>query len=292
MTPAALAALAAAAFAGGAVNAVAGGGTLIAFPAALAVGLSPLTANATNAVAMAPAALASAWAYRREVREEVGLVRVLALPALLGGAAGSVLLLSTPPGLFARIVPGFVLAATMLLLVQNLRTPPRAEDAPPASPRARMIVSALTFLVSVYGGYFGAGMGLLMLATFGLLGPGDTHRRNGLRSVLGALVNGVAAVFFVASGSVDAPAALVMAVSASLGGWGGAWVLRRVPARAVRWIIVALGAVLTVVLATRLFAVREGGAEQRFAEPLVALGVEMDAVLPREIGTQSIGVAA
>jgi hypothetical protein len=244
--------LAVAAFAGGAVNAVAGGGTLIAFPAAVAVGLSPLTANATNAVAMAPAALASAWAYRREVRYESALVRWLAAPALLGGAAGSVLLLSTPAGLFARIVPAFVLAATVLLLVQNLRTPPRAEDAPPASPRARVVVAVLTFGVSIYGGYFGAGMGLLMLATFGLLGPGDTHRRNGLRSVLGALVNGVAAIFFVGSGAVDGRAAAIMAVFASLGGWGGAYLLRRVSPRVVRWIIVALGAGLTVALALRL----------------------------------------
>lgn len=254
MTPTRAAILALAAFAGGAVNAVAGGGTLITFPVAMAAGLSPVVANATNAVAMSPAALAAAWAYRREIGKEGPLLRLLALPALFGGLVGSVLLLSTPATVFDAIVPLFVLVGAALLLVQNLRREP-SESAPASSGPARLaVVAALTFAVSVYGGYFGAGMGLLMLATFGLLGRGDIHARNGLRSALGAIVNGVAAVFFLARGAVDAPAALIMAVSASLGGFVGASLLRRVPARVVRAVIVVLGVLVAAVLAFRRWA--------------------------------------
>lgn len=251
MTPGATLLLALAAFTGGVINSVAGGGTLVSFPAAIAAGLPPIVANATNAVAMTPASLASAWAYRRELASERSRLALLAAPSLLGGALGSLLLLSTPAAVFDAVVPALVLGATTLLFVQNLRSP--AEPTPGAAPttRTRAFVVVVQLLVSIYGGYFGAGMGILMLAAFGLLAIEGIHRMNALKSVLGALINGTATVLFLASGSVDLRAAAVMALSATIGGFVGAAIARRVPARVVRWVVVAIGVVLTALLARK-----------------------------------------
>src|SRR4051812_24386788 len=153
----------------GAINSVAGGGTLISFPAAIAGGLSPLIANATNAVALTPGGLASGYGYRREIQQDRAILRLFLPPAALGGAAGALLLLSTPQKLFDAIVPLLILFTTLLLFVQNLR---RSADAPVDAqapwhvPQRRWTAMILQFLVGVYGGYFGAGMGIMMLAVF------------------------------------------------------------------------------------------------------------------------------
>ncbi|AUX21306.1 membrane protein [Sorangium cellulosum] len=246
--------LAGAAAVAGVINAVAGGGTLVSFPAAIAAGLPPLAANATNAVALTPASLASAWAYRRELARDHRVLRVLLLPSLLGGLAGSALLLVTPQRVFDAAVPALVLVATLLLFWQNLR-PPRPSAGASASddfalPSRPGVVFLLQLLVSIYGGYFGAGIGIMMLALLSsFAGGADIHRLNAIKTVLAGLINGVAAVAFLFAGAVDPVATPIMMGAAMLGSFAGAVVARRIEPRKVRWFVVALGLVLTAKLA-------------------------------------------
>ena len=254
MTPTAALILAVSSLAAGVVNAVAGGGSLISFPAAMAFGLSPVAANATNCVALTPGSFASAFAYRRELSRDRPVLAVLILPAVAGGLLGSLLFLHTPQAVFDTIVPFLVLFATLLLLFQNLR--PRAPgasapDGPWVLPESTRLAVALQFLVGLYGGYFGAGMGIMMLAILDRLGGADIHRMNGIKSVLAAAINGIAAVAFVIAGKVDYGAALIMAAGAILGGAIGASAARRVKPVYVRWGVVAIGVGLSGVLAWR-----------------------------------------
>ena len=240
--------------AAGVVNAIAGGGSLISFPAAVAFGLSPLVANATNAVALTPGSIASAFAYRRELSRDRAALRVLLPPAFLGGLVGSILLLVTPQAVFDTIVPFLVLFATGLLLRQNLRRRPAAEAGPGGGwvlPSNTGVAVALQFFVGVYGGYFGAGMGIMMLAILERLGGVDIHGMNGIKSVLAAAINAIAAVAFVIAHAVDYRVALIMAVGAVLGGALGASGARRVKPVYVRWGVVAIGFGLSAVLAWR-----------------------------------------
>lgn len=237
----------------GVINAVAGGGTLVSFPAAIAAGLSPLSANATNAVALTPASLASAWAYRRELARDYRVLGVLFLPSLLGGIVGSALLLVTPQRVFDAAVPGLVLVATLLLLWQNLRpAKPSAKDGAAedfALPSRPWLVFLLQFLVSVYGGYFGAGIGIMMLALLSsFAGNVDIHRMNAIKTVLASLINGVAAIAFLFAGAVDPVATPIMMAAAVVGSLAGALVARRIEPRKVRWFVVVLGLVLTAKL--------------------------------------------
>jgi uncharacterized membrane protein YfcA len=231
---------------------VAGGGSLISFPAAVAFGLSPLVANATNAVALTPGSVASAFGYRRELSGDRAALRVLLPPAFAGGLAGSILLLCTPQSVFDTIVPLLVLFATVLLVLQNLR--PRASAAEGAGwvlPKSTRAAVALQFLVGVYGGYFGAGMGIMMLAILDFLGGVDIHRMNGVKSLLAAGINAMAAVAFVLARAVDYRVALIMAAGAVAGGVLGASTARRVKPSVVRWSVVAIGVALSVYLARR-----------------------------------------
>lgn len=253
MTLTQAASLTLAAVAAGAVNSIAGGGTLLSFPAAVACGLPPLVANATNAVAVTPGAVAAAYGYRRELARDRAALRVLVPPALAGGLVGSVLLLVTPASLFDAIVPLLVFFATALLFAQNVRRgPATAHDGTPwILPRSTAVAVSLQLLVGMYGGYFGAGMGIMTLAILDRLGGVDIHGMNGVKSVLGAAVNAIAAAAFVAAGKVDYQAAAIMAVGAVVGGLLGAAGARRVKPSIVRWLVVAIGVVLTATLAWR-----------------------------------------
>jgi uncharacterized protein len=229
-----------AAAAGGAVNAVAGGGTLLTFPAIVGLGLTPLVANATSTVALWPAALGSMWGYRRELVGARRWVVGFAAPSLAGGAVGAGLLLYTSPDTFARIVPFLVLGATALFLVQGRltrrRPPPRD---PVDGPRWSFVVAQ--FFIAVYGGYFGAGMGILMLAVLGFMGLTNIHRMNGLKNWGGLCINGVAVAMFALGGIVNWPVALTMAAGGVLGGYAGSRLAQRVGQRGVRHAIVAVG---------------------------------------------------
>ena len=243
-----------AAAAAGAVNAIAGGGTLLTFPAIVGLGVTPLVANATSTVALWPGSLGSMWGYRHELTGARRWVISFTAPSLAGGAVGAWLLLHTPPAAFDRIVPFLVLGATVLFLVQGPLLRVLRPDAPEASPRWSFL--AAQFLVAVYGGYFGAGIGILMLAVLGFMGLTNIHRMNGLKNWGALCINAVAVVMFAAGGIVHWPIALTMAVGGMLGGYAGSRLAQRVGHRGVRHAIVAIGLAAFVWLLLR----RPGGA--------------------------------
>jgi hypothetical protein len=232
---------------GGAINSIAGGGTLLTFPAIVALGISPLVANATSTVALWPAALGSMWGYRDELVGARWWVRHFTLPSLLGGGLGAWLLLHTSAHSFEQIVPFLVLAATGLFMAQGpvmkrLRAthPPVAEGEDP--PPAHLLPFYLyQFGVGVYGGYFGAGIGILMLALLGFLGFANIHRMNGLKNWGGLCINAVAALMFMSSDLVNWPVAIAMAVGGLVGGYSGSRMAQRVGQQQVRRAIVVIG---------------------------------------------------
>ena len=244
--PGRLAIAAAAALVAGVVNSVAGGGTLLTFPSLIAAGLTPLGANATSTVALLPASLTSMLGYREELRGARRWATALALPSLLGGGLGALLLLHTPGAVFNRVVPWLVLGATLLFLVQRplLRRVRGAPD--PAAPEdagAHLGAAVLAgqVVVGIYGGYFGAGVGILMLAALGFMGFTNIHRMNGLKNWGGFCMNLVAAGIFVFSGLIDWPVAAVMAVASMGGGYLGSRLAQRIPQGAVRAFVAVVG---------------------------------------------------
>jgi uncharacterized membrane protein YfcA len=240
----------------GAVNSIAGGGTLLSFPAAMAWGLPSTVANATNAVAMMPGSLASAWAYRREIAASARLVRLLALPAVVGGVAGAILLHATPVHVFDAIVPWLVLGATLVLLFQRRvggarpSTPPSAAS----SHRRELVAVGCQFAVGVYGGFFGAAMGIITLAFLSLVMAEDIHHRNALKNLLAALINGVASIYFLWARLVSGRAAVIMIAGAVLGGFVGGHLARRTPAKVVRTLVIAIGLALSALLGYRAWS--------------------------------------
>jgi uncharacterized membrane protein YfcA len=237
--------LGASALGAGVVNAVAGGGTLLTFPALLfALGPeSSRAANITSTLALVPGSLAGAWGYRRELRETGPWMRLLFWPSLLGGVVGSLLLILLPGGWFQVVVPWLLLLAALLFMVQpalTRRLKHKGDGSPPSGGLLVLLV-LFQFLVAVYGGYFGAGIGVLMLASLGLMGMGDIHRMNAVKSALAACLNGVSVVVFAFSGEVHWLYAAVMAVAAVLGGYLGAHFGRRLPSGLVRWTVILIG---------------------------------------------------
>ncbi|MCX6596579.1 MAG: sulfite exporter TauE/SafE family protein [Acidobacteria bacterium] len=232
----------AAAFAAGVINSVAGGGTLVTFPALVWLGVPSIVANATNAVSMTPGSMASAWGYRRELGSSKRML-VLMAPSLAGGICGALLLKLTPPGVFDLLVPFLILFATLLFMAQQQVQRILKTQAALDHSSSSWLVGAVTFqfFVALYGGYFGAGMGILMLAALSIIGLTDIHQMNGWKNVFGTCINGIAAVYFIASGMVSWPYAIVMTVGAIAGGAGGAGLARRLGRDAVRRIVIVVG---------------------------------------------------
>ena len=244
----------AAALGAGVINAIAGGGTLLTFPSLIAAGLTPLAANATSTVALLPASLSAMLGYRSELTGARRWAVALAIPSLVGGVLGAVLLLRTSDETFERVVPWLVFGATALFFAQRpLRhwmdaahthaTP--GERPPTVAPLAAQLS------VAVYGGYFGAGIGILMLAVLGFMGFSNIHRMNGLKNWGGFCINIVAALIFAASGVVDWPVAATMAIGSITGGYLGARGAQRLPQGAVRALVVVVGMVSGFWLLTR-----------------------------------------
>ena len=212
----------------GLINSVAGGGTLLSFPTLVWLGRDPIVANVTNAVALWPGSLASMIGFRRELRGGRRLLLLLAAPSVLGALAGAILLLHTPSRTFAMIVPYLVLFATLLFaaqgpIVRYLRHRPHWRSAADESARTWSVGAVVfQFFVALYGGYFGAGIGIVMLAALGLLGLTDIHHMNGLKNALALCINAVAAVYFALWGDVAWSDALLMAAGAIVGGYAGA----------------------------------------------------------------------
>jgi uncharacterized membrane protein YfcA len=237
----------------GMVNAVAGGGTLLSFPVLLWAGRDPIMANATNALALWPGALAGAVGFRRELAKAPRLLGLLLPPALAGGLIGSWLLLRTGSRVFSTVVPYLVAAATLLLALQRpLRRLVRAPEGGGAHEGRRAVgLVAGQLIVSIYGGYFGAGMGILMLAALGLYGIIDIHERNGLKNVLSAVINGIAGVYFAVSGAIAWADALVLGLGAVVGGYAGAAVGRKLKREVAELVVVAIGVAMTIALFVR-----------------------------------------
>jgi uncharacterized membrane protein YfcA len=255
MTPAGILALAAAAFGAGVMNAMAGGGTILTYPTLVFLGLPAITANATSCVALLPGGAASLFGYRREVREHRRWLRTLFLPSLLGGAIGSVLLLRTPEKTFALLAPILILFATVLFMLQGAvarkasRESPTEELDPSAIPAGRWATAVLLQLgVAIYGGYFGAGIGILMLALLGFLGLANIHAANGIKNVFNLCINAVAAGYFILRDAVAWPEALVVVIGATLGGYGGAHFARRIGKERARAAVVVIGLLVTAIL--------------------------------------------
>jgi uncharacterized membrane protein YfcA len=239
----------AAGIAAGAINSIAGGGTLVSFPALLWIGRDPIMANATNTVAIWPGSLAGAYGFRRELSTVRGWLLLLIVPSLLGGALGSWLLLRTPSSVFEKLVPFLILGATLLLAAQEAITrhllPPTAHRQPPT----RILgIFIFQLLVATYGGYFGAGMGILMLAALGLIGLTDLHQMNGLKNVLAVAINGIAAIYFAFAKAVVWNDVFVMMAGTIIGGYLGARIARRLGRKFVRAAVVVIGLVMSVVL--------------------------------------------
>jgi uncharacterized protein len=247
----ALTLIAAAAFVAGVINSMAGGGTLISFPTMVWLGRPPIAANATNAVALWPGSLSAMFGYRDDMRRVRRWLFLLMIPSVVGGALGAILLLHTSEKTFSRIVPFLILGATLLLAAQELisrklNLVAKAHE----KPSAGWVVFVFTFqlLVGLYGGYFGAGMGILMLAALGLIGLTDLHEMNGLKNLLAVGINGVAAIYFTISGAVLWADAIVMALAAIAGGFAGAKLAKRLGRRFVRGAVVFIGLTMTVAL--------------------------------------------
>ena len=250
--------------AAGAVNSVAGGGTLLSFPILLWLGRDPIVANVSNAVALCPGSLASAFAFRRELGAAPRLLAALLPASIVGAMFGAWLLLATPQRWFAHLVPGLILLATLLLafkrpllagfsaaFARDAGPGPGAAAPPERRPLAGLAIGQL--FVAIYGGYFGAAMGIMMLASLALAGVDDIHQRNGLKNATSAVINLVAGLFFAWRGAVDWSDAACLGAGAILGGYVGGALGRKLPARVAEGLVVAIGlaAALTQVLRRR-----------------------------------------
>jgi len=233
--------ISASALAAGAVNSIAGGGTLLTFPSLLTL-LTPVAANATSTMALLPGSLSAGYGYRAELRKARHHLLLLWPPSLVGGIIGSTLLIRMPERVFAGAIPWLLITASTLLLLQRplLRY---FGTHPHAQPHARTRAAVLLFqlLVGIYGGYFGAGIGILMLSSLAFLGIPDIHEMNAVKNILAATMNGISAVIFALAGVVVWKYAAIMAVAAILGGYAGARTARRLNREVVRLIVVAIG---------------------------------------------------
>lgn len=254
----------------GALNSVAGGGSLISFPTLLFAGVPAIPANATNAMAVWPGSMASIPPYRKDLSHERRELLIFSLVSVVGGVLGAIVLLKTPPRLFEQLIPWLLLFATLIFafggqitrLVRGQRATLAADTADPAdagkdaadtddappSRRALAGVSVIQFAIALYGGFFGGGMGIMMLAGYALLGMRRIHTMNALKVAMASIINGVAVIAFAIAGKIYWAQALVMVVGAVIGGYGGATLAHYVPPRYVRWFAIAVGVVASAYL--------------------------------------------
>ncbi|MEU3078472.1 sulfite exporter TauE/SafE family protein [Streptomyces laurentii] len=233
--------------AAGAMNTVVGSGTLITFPVLLATGLPPITANVSNALGLVPGSISGAIGYRSELKGQTARVLRLGVAALLGGLVGAILLLALPSDAFDAIVPVLIGIALVLVLLQpriGAAVQRRREaNGTEAHPHGGAALLVGFFLASIYGGYFGAAQGVLYISLMGLLLNDTLQRINAVKNVLSAVVNGVAAVFFLFVAEFDWTAVVLIAVGSTIGGQIGAKVGRRLPPTVLRGVIIAVGIV-------------------------------------------------
>jgi uncharacterized membrane protein YfcA len=237
------------AVAAGFVNSIAGGGSLLTFPTLVWVGIPPVAASATNTVGLWPGSLGGVFGFRRHLPDR-SIIVLLGAPSLVGGIIGAVLLLRTPQNVFEGLAPVLVFLATVLLAVQEPLAKKITRGSLVGERTTGFAVSGVLFqlLVGVYGGFFGAGIGIMMLAALAILGLTDIHQMNGLKNLLAILINGVAAVYFMTKGAVLWTDAALMAVASIAGGLGGAALANRLGRRAVRQAVIAIGILASISL--------------------------------------------
>jgi uncharacterized membrane protein YfcA len=247
--------LAGAAFAAGAINAVAGGGSLISFPALIAAGYPAKTANVTNTVALWPGYASGSFGYRHELRRQRSRLLALALPSIGGALVGSIILVATPAAAFEAIVPFLILFAVALLAFQEPLAAFALSHRLSASGASRVpfALHIATFMNAVYGAYFGAGLGIITLAFLTILLPDDIQHSNALKGMLSLIINAVAVVYFAAFGPVAWLPAVVMAGGAVAGGYLGVGVARRLGRVWLRYAVIAYGLVVAGVLFAQTF---------------------------------------
>jgi uncharacterized membrane protein YfcA len=264
-----------AAILGGALNSVAGGGSFIAFPALIFTGVPPINANATNTVALWPGSVASTAAYRKELaQQQRSVLIVLSGMSLIGGTLGALLLLHTSQATFVRLIPYLLLVATLLFafggrittyvrerrrrarqleidnpsLVSLAETQDEKLVVPSTVPSRFALagIALIQLVIATYGGYFGGGIGILMLAALGLMGMENIHVMNALKTLLTSFINGVAVITFAIAGAVVWPQALLMVIGAIIGGYGGAYLARKIDPRWVRLFVILVGFGMTI----------------------------------------------
>ena len=243
MSPLEALAVLAAGFAAGGINAIVGSGSLITFPVLLAVGYAPVTANVSNTVGLSLGNLSAMWGYRRELEGQRGRIMIGGTGTTLGAITGGVLLLTLPEGVFETAVPLLILLACALMAVR-----PPGPHRRHLQPRPQATFVALCFGVGVYGGYFGAAQGVILLAALRLLIPDHLQRLNGLKNVLAGIANLVAAVLFIVVAHVAWDVAAIVAVGSIVGAQFGARYGRRIPDQTLRWTVVTVGVIVAIVL--------------------------------------------
>ena len=269
-----------AAFAAGFINSIAGGGTLLTFPSLLAANVTPVAANGTSTVALVPASFASFWGYRRAQGGNRDDMLWFAVPSLLGGAAGALLVVKSGDRIFSQLVPWLLFGAVGLFMAQDplrrwsMRGARADRSQSPSLPR-RLGIAAVQFLIAVYGGFFGAGIGILMLATMGFMGQSDIHQMNRLKNISAVAINGVAGITFALSGQVRWSIAFMMMASAVAGGYLSARVAQKVGPVWARRAIVVIGMSIAFYTLLRGSAKgAQGAAETQSAAPTGAAPTE------------------
>ncbi|GAC1432480.1 MAG: sulfite exporter TauE/SafE family protein [Ktedonobacteraceae bacterium] len=236
---------------GGTLNAVAGGGSFFTFPALIFTGVGSITANATSTVALWPGSIASVGAYRRDlVGQQRGFLLLLLGTSLIGGVLGAILLLRTPESTFVNLIPYLLLGATLLFALSpyitarlRVRT---VEKTTRISTVTLIVIAFVQFVIAIYGGYFGGGIGILMLAALAFMGMDNINKMNAVKTLLTLAINGAGVVTFVIAGRILWLQALVMIVGAIVGGYGGAYYARKIEQRWIRLFVIVTGVVLTI----------------------------------------------
>ncbi len=240
---------------GGALNAVAGGGSFVAFPALLFVGVPPIPANATNTLALWTGVTASGGAYRNRLDVPTRVLLPLLVTGLAGGIMGAFLLLRTPAHTFMRVLPWLMLGATLLFVFGKKLAGGRVSSVGHDATAAAIVgASIFELAVALYGGYFGGGMGIVNLAMLAAVGMTDIHAMNALKSILGVAINGVAAAVFVVKGAIYWPQAIVMIAGALVGGYFGAHYAQKLPQAWIRGFVILVGAGMTAYFFLRAYA--------------------------------------
>ncbi|HET7026198.1 MAG TPA: sulfite exporter TauE/SafE family protein [Candidatus Limnocylindrales bacterium] len=247
MTPIEIVAIVAAGLAAGTINTIVGSGSLITFPTLLALGYAPVVANVSNTVGLVPGSLSGVIGYRRELVGQRSRALRLGTASVLGGLTGGVLLLALPASSFERVVPFLILIAVVLVALQPRLSAAMARRRTNGEEHG-LPLGITVYLTGIYGGYFGAAQGVILIALLGIFVPDDIQRLNGLKNVLAFLVNGVAAILFVAVAPVSWPAALLLAVGSITGGQIGAVIGRRLSPLVLRGFIIVVGTIVALKL--------------------------------------------